>query len=75
MIQKRNQARLKTRCLARDNNRCMLSGWYDIVMAEKVSDAEQQNILTSDIEAAHIIPFSLAAFSELYASLLYKFSY
>ena len=42
----------------------MLSGWYDVVMAEKLSDAEQQNILTSDIEAAHIIPFSLAAFSE-----------
>jgi len=42
----------------------MLSGWYDVIMAEKLSDAEQQNILTSDIEAAHIIPFSLAAFSE-----------
>jgi hypothetical protein len=42
----------------------MLSGWYDVVMAEKLSDAEQQNILTSDTEVAHIIPFSLAAFSE-----------
>ena len=42
----------------------MLSGWYDVVMAEKLSDAEQQNILTSDTEAAHIIPFSLAAFTE-----------
>ena len=62
--QKRNQARLKTRCLARDNNRCMLSGWYDVVMAEKLSAAEQQSILTGHTEAAHIIPFSLAAFSE-----------
>jgi hypothetical protein len=33
-------------------------------MAQKLSDAEQQNITTSDIEAAHIIPFSLAVFTE-----------
>jgi hypothetical protein len=33
-------------------------------MAEKLSDAELQNITTGDTEAAHIIPFSLAAFTE-----------
>ena len=33
-------------------------------MAEKLSDAEQQNIITSRTEAAHIIPFSLAVFTE-----------
>jgi hypothetical protein len=33
-------------------------------MAEKLSDAEQQNLTTSDLEAAHIIPFSLAVFTE-----------
>jgi hypothetical protein len=33
-------------------------------MAQKLSDAEQQNVTTSDIKAAHIIPFSLAVFTE-----------
>ena len=33
-------------------------------MAEKLSDAELQNITTNDTEAAHIIPFSLAVFTE-----------
>jgi hypothetical protein len=33
-------------------------------MAEKLSDAEQQNVTTSRTEAAHIIPFSLAVFTE-----------
>jgi len=33
-------------------------------MAEKLSDAEQQDVTTSYIEAAHIIPFSLAVFTE-----------
>ena len=33
-------------------------------MAEKLSDAEQQNLTTSDTEAAHIIPFSLSVFTE-----------
>ena len=37
---------------------------YDMVMAEELSDAELQNITTSDTEAAHIIPFSLAVFTE-----------
>ena len=33
-------------------------------MAEKLSDAEQQNVTTGRTEAAHIIPFSLAVFTE-----------
>jgi hypothetical protein len=33
-------------------------------MAEKLSDAELQNITTGDTEVAHIIPFSLAVFTE-----------
>jgi hypothetical protein len=37
---------------------------YDIVMSEKLSDVELQNIITSDTEAAHIIPFSLTVFTE-----------
>ena len=64
IAQKRDQAKLKARCLARDNNRCILTGLYDVEMSEKLSDAEQQNVTTSDIKATHIIPFSLAAFTE-----------
>jgi hypothetical protein len=41
-----------------------LSGLYDVVMAVKLSDAERQNATTSHTEAAHIIPFSLAEFTE-----------
>ena len=37
---------------------------YDVVMTEKLSDAELRNITTSDTEAAHIIPFSLAVLTE-----------
>jgi hypothetical protein len=33
-------------------------------MAEKLSDTELQNITIGDTEAAHIIPFSLAVFTE-----------
>jgi hypothetical protein len=33
-------------------------------MSEKLSDAEQQDVTTSHIKAAHIIPFSLAVFTE-----------
>jgi uncharacterized membrane protein YesL len=33
-------------------------------MVEKLSDAEQQNVTTSRTKAAHIIPFSLAVFTE-----------
>jgi hypothetical protein len=37
---------------------------YDVGIAEKLSDAELQNITTNYTEAAHIIPFSLAVFTE-----------
>jgi hypothetical protein len=33
-------------------------------MAKELSDAEKKNIKTVDTEVAHIIPFSLAAFTE-----------
>ena len=41
-----------------------MSGLYDVVMAEKLSDVEQQNVTTIETEAAHIIPFSLAEFTD-----------
>ena len=63
--QKRGQATLKAECLARDNNCCILTGIYDSIMAAKLlSDAEKQNVRTGPTEAAHIIPFSLATFTE-----------
>jgi hypothetical protein len=33
-------------------------------MAEKLPDVERKNVYTSATEAAHIIPFSLAVFTE-----------
>jgi hypothetical protein len=63
--QKRNQGQLMTRCLARDNNRCVLTGFYDSKMAlQLLSDEERQNVNSMRTQAAHIIPFSLAAFTE-----------
>jgi hypothetical protein len=72
--QERDQATLKANCLARDDNRCLITGLRDAKVARGVlSDAERQNVLTCETEAAHIIPFSLAAFNEhdvlLYPSL------
>jgi hypothetical protein len=55
---------LKAQCLARDDNCCILSGLYDLKMARELSDAERQTVLTSGTEAAHIVPFSLALFTE-----------
>ena len=63
--QKRSQAKLKAQCLARDNNRCILTGFYDSTMAlEQLSDEERQSVYSMHTEAAHIIPFSLASFTE-----------
>ena len=63
--QKRNQAKLKAECLPRDNNRCLLTGFYDLKTAmEHLSEQARQNVITAPTEAAHIIPFSLASFAE-----------
>ena len=62
--QKRNQAMLKAQCLTRNDNCYILSGLYDSKMARKLSDVERQAVLTSRTEAAHIVPFSLASFTE-----------
>src|SRR5204863_3369871 len=52
-VQKRNQAKLKAECLARDNNRCMLTGFYDHKAAMKyLSDEERRNFDTASTEAA-----------------------
>jgi hypothetical protein len=63
--QNRDQGKLRSACLARDNNRCLLSGFYDSKMAlEVLSDTERQDVETVRTKAAHILPFSLSSFSE-----------
>ncbi|KAI9771842.1 MAG: hypothetical protein M1840_001612 [Geoglossum simile] len=65
ITQKRDQAKLKIHCLARDNSRCMVTGYYDTGIAfGTLSDIERENTTTADTEAAHIVPFSLATFDE-----------
>ncbi|KAI9777355.1 MAG: hypothetical protein M1839_008963 [Geoglossum umbratile] len=63
--QRHDQTRLKADCLARDGNRCLLTRAYDVNKADEIlSDEERQNTVTLVTEAAHILPFSLAAFDE-----------
>ncbi|KAI9862324.1 MAG: hypothetical protein M1813_004800 [Trichoglossum hirsutum] len=63
--QRRDQTKLKSDCLARDGNRCLLTRAYDVNKADEIlSDEERRNTTTLVTEAAHIIPFSLAAFDE-----------
>ncbi|KAH0544427.1 hypothetical protein FGG08_001454 [Glutinoglossum americanum] len=63
--QRRDQTKLKADCLARDGNCCLLTRVYDVNKADEIlSDAERQSTTTAVTEAAHIIPFSLAAFDE-----------
>ncbi|KAI9764451.1 MAG: hypothetical protein M1840_008474 [Geoglossum simile] len=63
--QRRDQTKVKADCLARDGNCCLITGAYDIKVALRTfSAAERKNITTVATEAAHIMPFSLAAFGE-----------
>ncbi|KAI9769520.1 MAG: hypothetical protein M1840_003997 [Geoglossum simile] len=63
--QRRDQTKLKFDCLARDGNRCLLTRAYDVNKADEIlSDEERRNTTTLMTEAAHIMPFSLAAFDE-----------
>ncbi|OJJ45352.1 hypothetical protein ASPZODRAFT_143987 [Penicilliopsis zonata CBS 506.65] len=55
-----SQAVLRLRCLERDGDMCVLSGYYDI---EKWKTSPPDKT-TADLEAAHIIPFSLASFRD-----------
>jgi hypothetical protein len=60
-----DQKWLKAACLRRDNNRCVISGYYDMNQAiESMTVSELDNIVTADTDAAHIIPFSLGTFAE-----------
>jgi hypothetical protein len=44
-------------------------------MAEELSNAEQQNVITADTKAAHIIPFPLASFTKPASPLCNFFVY
>ncbi|KAL0640252.1 hypothetical protein Q9L58_000530 [Maublancomyces gigas] len=60
-----DQAWLKAACLRRDNNRCVLTQFYDANEADKnLSGSEYLEVTTEITEAAHIIPFSLGNFAE-----------
>ncbi|KAI9785193.1 MAG: hypothetical protein M1839_000831 [Geoglossum umbratile] len=63
--QTRNQTKLKADCLARDGNRCQITGAYDVdTMTRLLPDTEVDKLTTVNTEASHIIPFSMAAFSD-----------
>ncbi|KAI9764019.1 MAG: hypothetical protein M1839_005779 [Geoglossum umbratile] len=63
--QRHDQTKLKSDCLARDGNCCLLTRAYDVNKADEIlSDEERWNTTTIATKAAHIIPFSLAAFDE-----------
>ena len=58
------QAWLKEACLLRDDNRCVLTGFYDVRKAKEIlSENERKHIATTRTEAAHIIPFSIGKFA------------
>lgn len=50
------QTLLRRHCLERDGNKCVLSGHYSL------NDPHPNNVSTSHLEAAHIIPFALGLF-------------
>ncbi|KAI9925089.1 hypothetical protein ASPWEDRAFT_72238 [Aspergillus wentii DTO 134E9] len=54
----REQQRLRRECLQREGNRCAVSGVYN---AEHMATAPS-NVITANLEAAHVIPFALGIF-------------
>ncbi|XHG05679.1 hypothetical protein AWENTII_008897 [Aspergillus wentii] len=55
------QARLKKACLARDSNRCVVSGTHDDNMAEALlSTLERDKVRAAPTQCCHIIPYSAA---------------
>ncbi|KAI5780998.1 hypothetical protein DFH27DRAFT_519580 [Peziza echinospora] len=58
------QAWLKTVCLRRDRNRCIITHAYDAIQSMKLPEAERDSCIAAKTEVAHIIPFSLGHFGE-----------
>lgn len=51
---------VKKLCLARDENRCAITRYYDVNMAEKLPEEERREVETVETVCAPIIPFSIA---------------
>ena len=65
-----DQVWLKSACLQRDGYKCVISGYYDLNEAEKLSTSARASLPgTVTTQAAHILPFSLGS-SEVSSSSL-----
>lgn len=53
-----DQARLKKDCLRRDDNRCMVTGAYDVQEAENLPEGERESHRTAVTYCCHIVPAS-----------------
>jgi len=58
------QAWLKSACLKRDGNKCVITGFYDTNEWNALGVTERPDAITFPTELAHIIPFSMGSFSE-----------
>jgi hypothetical protein len=66
---RKDQPELKAVCLARDNNRCAISGAVDISYMDHVNDVEKKRLCRT--QYAHIIPFSMGKVVEKNVSNTY----
>lgn len=53
--------RLKSACLKRDGQKCVVTGFYDLDEAKKLSLSERASVLTSPTQAVHILPVLLGS--------------
>jgi hypothetical protein len=61
-VTRKDQPELKAVCLARDNNRCAISGNVDISYTNRANDMEKKRLCQT--QCAHIIPFSMGKVME-----------
>ena len=62
----RHQKQLRTLCLERDQNRCVVSGYYDKLQLKNLPGDERRRVSGPKTwtEAAHIVPFSYGSFGK-----------
>lgn len=70
---RRDQPELKAACLARDNNRCVISGIVDVSQEDQAYDVEEDR--TGRTQCAHVIPFSMGKVMEKNVSNTYACKY
>lgn len=56
-----DQRRLKLACLARDDARCVVTGFYDDVQVMSLSMADRARLPIAETHVAHILPYSLGS--------------